>query len=119
MELVNQVFAFIAKFFEWYFVVMPWEQAVFIRSGNKVRVLDKGLYFKIPFVDRIYIQQTRLRNIDSPMQTVSTLDGKTLTIKSLIGYSIKDVYKMLNNLSHPDTTLSGMVMSRIAEYVFI
>lgn len=117
MEIVNQIFVFIGKLFEWWFTVMPWEQAIFIRAGKGERVLGKGLYFKIPFIDRVYIQQTRLRIIDLPVQTVSTLDGKTITIKSVIGYSIKDMFKMYNTISHPEMTLSGIVMGGISEHV--
>ena len=82
MEIVNQIFVFIGKLFEWWFTVMPWEQAIFIRAGKGERVLGKGLYFKIPFIDRVYIQQTRLRIIDLPVQTVSTLDRKSTRLNS-------------------------------------
>ena len=117
METINQIFGFIGKLFEWWFMVMPWEQAIFIRKGNKTKLLKQGLYFKIPFIDRVYIQTSRLRMVDLPVQTVSTLDGKTLTIKSVVGYSIKDILKMFNSISHPEMTLSGIVMGGISEYI--
>lgn len=117
METINQIFGFLGKLFEWWFTVMPWEQAIFIRAGKRERLLGKGIYFKIPFIDRVYIQQTRLRIIDLPVQTVSTKDGKTITIKSVIGYSIKDMFKMYNTISHPEMTLSGIVMGGISEHI--
>lgn len=117
MEVVNQIFGFIGKLFEWWFTVMPWEQAVFIRKGKKVKVLEKGLYFKVPFIDRVYIQQTRIRMVDLPVQTISTADGKTVTIKSVLGYSIKDIEKMFNTIAHPEMTLCGIVMGGMAEYI--
>lgn len=117
METINQIFGFIGKLFEWWFTVMPWEQAVFVRGGNKTKVLKGGIYFKIPFYDRVYVQPIRLRMIDLSVQTVSTKDGKTITIKSVVGYSIKDISKMYNSLSHPDMTLSGLVMGGIAEHI--
>ena len=117
MEAINQIFVFIGKLFEWWFVVMPWEQAIFIRAGKRVKLLNKGFYFKIPFLDRVYIQQTRLRMIDLPVQTVSTLDNKVITIKAVMGYSIKDVYKVYNTLTHPEMTLAGLVMGGITEHI--
>lgn len=117
METINQIFGFIGKLFEWWFTVMPWEQAIFIRKGDKIKVLEKGLYFKIPFLDRVYIQQTRIRMIDLSVQTCSTLDGKTITLKSIVGYSIKDMYKMYTTISHPEMTLAGLVMGGIAEHI--
>lgn len=117
MEVFNQIFGFIGKLFEWWFVVMPWEQAVFIRCGNKVKVLGAGLYFKVPFIDRVYLQQIRLRTIDMPVQTVSTRDGKTITLKAAVAYSIIDIYVMFNKISHPELTLCGLVMGGIADHI--
>ena len=117
MGVINQIFEFLSKFFEWYYVVMPWEQAIFVRAGKNEKIVTKGMYFKIPFIDRVYIQQTRLRVLDLPVQTVSTLDGKTVTIKSVVSYCIVDMVKMYNSISQPEITLGGMVMSIISENV--
>ena len=35
----------------------------------------------------------------------------------MIGYSIQDIYMLYNTLSHPDMTLSGIVMAEISEYI--
>lgn len=75
MEVINSIAAFISKLFQWWFTVMPWEQALRIRKGSKVTLLGAGLYFKIPFIDAVYVQTTRMRMIDTPMQTMSTKDG--------------------------------------------
>lgn len=117
MEIINQLIGTIAKFFEWWIIIMPWEQAIFIRAGKNPKVITNGLYFKIPFIDRIYIQPIRVRMIDLPVQTISTLDGKTITIKSVVGYSIKDILKMFNTISHPEMTIGGIVMGGISEYI--
>lgn len=117
MEIVNQIFGFIGKLLEWWFVVMPWEQAIFVRKGSKVKLLKAGIYFKIPFIDMVFIQTIRTRTIDLPVQTASTIDGKTITMKSFISYSIGDMYKLYNTLAMPELSLSGMVMGGIAEYI--
>lgn len=117
MEAVNQIIQFIKQLFSWWFIVTPWEQAVFVRLGKNVKVLHGGFYFKIPFIDQVYLQSIRLRAIDMPIQTISTKDGKTITIKSVMNYAINDIYKLYNTISHPDTTLSAIVMSKIADYI--
>lgn len=117
MEVVNQILGFISNFFTWWYTVMTWEQAIFIRAGKNPKVVNNGMYFKIPFIDRVYIQQIRLRVIDMPIQTVSTQDGKTITIKAMVGYSIKDMLKMYNSISHPEMTLSGIIMGGIADHI--
>ena len=117
MELLNSITAFVSKFFQWWFTVMPWEQAIRVRNGKHVKLLGAGLYFKIPFIDAIYIQTTRMRMVDSPMQTVSTRDNSAVTIKSAIGYSIGNIEVLYKTLYHPETTLVSLTTSLIGEYV--
>jgi hypothetical protein len=117
MEILNTIAAFLNKLFQWWFTVMPWEQAIRIRRGRTTRLLGAGLYLKVPFIDAVYIQTTRMRMVDMPIQTVSTQDGTTLTIKAVIGYSIKDVQLLYNTLYHPEMTLNSMAMGHIGEYV--
>lgn len=117
MELVNTITAFLVKIFQWWFTVMPWEQAILIRKGKNVRLLNAGIYLKIPFIDTVYLQTTRMRMFDSAMQTVSTKSGETVTIKSAIGYTINDIQTLYNTLYHPEITLNSMAMGFIGEFV--
>lgn len=117
MEVINSIAAFISKLFQWWFTVMPWEQAIHVRRGNRVHLRGAGLYFKIPFIDSVYIQTTRMRMVDTPMQTMSTKDGQTITIKSALGYTIADIRALYDTLFHPEMTLNSMVMGYISEYV--
>lgn len=96
---------------------MPWEQAIQVRKGNIVKLRGAGLYFKIPFIDSVYVQTTRLRMIDGSMQTMSTKDGLTVTIKCVLGYAIADIRVLYDTLYHPEMTLQSMVMGLIGEYV--
>jgi regulator of protease activity HflC (stomatin/prohibitin superfamily) len=117
MEVINSIAAFISKLFQWWFTIMPWEQAIHIRKGDIVKLRGAGLYFKIPFIDSVYIQTTRMRMVDTPMQTMSTKEGLTVTIKSVLGYTIADIRVLYDSLYHPEMTLNSMVMSYISEYV--
>ena len=117
MELLGQLAQFLKEVFSWWFIVTPWEQVVHIRAGKKVKVLKEGFYFKIPFLDQIYKQEIRLRAVDISMQTVSSKDGEAISVKSVMNYCIKDIYKLYNTISHPEMTLSGIVMSGISEYI--
>lgn len=96
---------------------MPWEQAIRIRFGRHSKLLDAGLHFKIPFFDSVYVQTTRLRVTNLPMQTISTKDDKTVTISMALGYSITDIQQLFNTLYHPESTLSNICNGEISEYV--
>lgn len=117
MDKLTDLFSFLRNCFRWYFIVMPWEQAIFIRGGRKHRVLGPGLYFRIPFIDMVYINTTRRRMIEAPMQTVTTSDGHAITIKTGVSYRIVDMFKLYNGLYHPENTLLNIVMSDVSRYV--
>lgn len=117
MELFNTITAFLAKLFQWWFTVMPWEQALLIRRGKLVKLLGAGLYLKIPFIDTVYLQTTRMRMVDTPMQTISTKDGSTITIKLAIGYTIDNIQILYNKLYHPEMTINSMAMGFVGEFV--
>lgn len=117
MEILGQLVQFIKEIFSWWFTVTPWEQAVFVRLGKNIKVLNSGFYFKIPFIDKVYIQSVRLRVVDLPMQTITTKDGVTITLKMMLKYSITDIYKLYNSISMPDSTLAGIIMAKIATYL--
>lgn len=117
MNLLNSIAEFLSKLLNWWFTVMPWEQAIHVRRGKYPKTKGPGFYWKIPFVDQVFLQTTRMRMIDVPMQTMSTKDGSTATIKSCVGYSISDINKLYETLYHPEMTLSSMVMAKIGEYI--
>jgi len=98
---------------------MPWERGVHVRLGKRTRILEGGVHWRIPFIDKVYIQTTRLRVIQGPSQTVTTKDGKTVTIVMAIGYVISDIEKMFQKMYHPEETLCGMVQGSVSDFVGI
>lgn len=118
MNYVGQIFEFIQKLVIWWVTIMPWEEAVHVRMGKKVRVLKGGLHLRIPFIDRVYVQTTRVRVMQGPPQTVSTKDGKTITIVANIGYAIEDILRLYETLYHAEMTLSNIMQGIISDEVF-
>lgn len=117
MDAINGLFNWLAKALTWWVTVMPWEQGLRIRFGNRIKLLKPGIYIKVPIIDGVYVQTTRLRIIALPIQTVSTLDAKTITVAATGGYAISDIQKLYNNLYHPEITISSFIMGLIADYV--
>jgi hypothetical protein len=112
-ELIEQF----VKMFSWMIVVAPWEQALRIRLGKYVRLLPKGFYFRIPFMDRIYRQSIRWRLDTIRPQTLTTLDNKPVTISSVVGYCIDDLLQLYNTLENPTSTIESRVMAEISKYM--
>lgn len=113
------------EFFQWildavkvWIIIQPWEAALIVRSGKKIRKVNGGIYFRIPYLDSVYVQETRLRISEMSMQTLTTKDGQTITMNCPIGYQITDLEKLYNTLYKPETTIEGIIKSEIASYVF-
>jgi hypothetical protein len=79
--------------------------------------MTKGVYFRIPFFDAMYIQTTRLRVVSMPLKTVTTKDGKTLSLITVVGYSISDINLLYDKLFQPESTISNLALGEAAEFV--
>jgi hypothetical protein len=115
-ELVQAILRFLRSFKIWV-IVSPWEQAVRVRGGKKVEVLTAGPHFKLPVIDVVYVQSTRLRFTSCDRQTVTTRDGKTVTFASALGYEITNLEKLYRTAHHAEDTIRQMVRGAIAVYL--
>jgi regulator of protease activity HflC (stomatin/prohibitin superfamily) len=117
MNLITDLINWIEKGFKWWVIVLPWERGLRIRAGKHITLLTEGVYFKIPILDQVFIRTIRIRFMGLPMQTLTTRDGKTLTINASVGYSIQDVQKLYNTIYHPESTIANLALGAISKYV--
>lgn len=118
MNQVQQFFEYIFNAVKIFVIVQPWQTGIRVRKGKSIKKLNKGIYFRIPYFDSIYIQECRLRVAEIAMQTITTKDLHTITLNSSFGYSIKDIEKLYDTLYHPETTLKNMINSTISSFIF-
>lgn len=118
MNQIKDFFEYIFNSIKIWIIVQPWQQGIRVRKGSTIKKLSGGIYFRIPYIDSIYIQETRLRVASLPIQTLTSKDLKTVTLSGSIGYSIRDLETLYNSLYHPETTISNMAMSEMSDFVF-
>jgi hypothetical protein len=107
----------LSRVLTWWVIVAPWEQALRVRFGKKVARLDAGIYFNIPFIDKVYKQSVRRRlNVIRP-QTLTTLDRHVITYCGAIGYSVEDLEKLYDTLEAPNDTIENEVCGIIARFI--
>jgi len=116
MNWLSEIFGFFRAFQCWV-TIAPWEQGLRVRCGKTAAVLGAGIHYRIPFLDRIFVQATRVRSISGGSQTVSTKDGKALTVVIAIAYSIEDIQALYNSVSHPETTLIQLSEALVAKHI--
>lgn len=99
--------------------VDPWELGLCVRLGRSVTTRSPGFYWFWPLVDHFYKQNARLRTLNLPVQTLTTHDGRTLTLSAAVSYAIADLLKLFDKLKleEVEDTLGNLVMSEIGAWV--
>lgn len=118
MNQIKDFFEYIFNVFKIWVIIQPWEQGLIVRTGKRVRKVNGGIYFKLPYLDSVYVQETRTRMVQVCIQTLTTKDLKTITINSGFGYKIVDLEKLYNSLYHPEGTITNMSMGYVSDFVW-
>lgn len=117
MNFITQLLDFVGRMLRWWVVISPWEQAVRVRLGNRVKLLPSGVHLCVPFMDAVYPQNVRRRAQGCLTQTVSTLDGVLVTFAGTLRYSIVDVMKLQTTLHDASDTVRFEAQAIAAEYI--
>ncbi len=100
-------------------MVSPWEQAIRVRFGKYIKSFGAGIHFKIPFFDRYYIQSVRTRISDLGRQTLSTADGKGVTVSGVVEYEILDLEALYQNLQNAEDTIINYAKSELISRIAV
>ena len=117
---MGEVITWIVNFFRefrFFAVVLPWERAVRVRFGSRVKLWGPGWHFRLPFADEIILLNTRLRIADTGSQTLTTRDGHTITVGTNIGFRISDPLKALLTMQQPENSCAAIAGSCLAALV--
>lgn len=115
--MISEILRAFSRLFTWLIIVAPWEQAIRVRLGSHVRLLNQGWYLRIPFIDRVYRQSIRRRLVTIPAQTLTTADGKALSVSGAIGYEIVDLMRLYETLHDPNDTIESEISAMVADFV--
>lgn len=74
-----------------FYVVNVYEKTVVLRGGKIHRVKDQGFYWKIPFLDNPVSYMIATTTMETPVQSLITKDGRSVSIKTIIKYYLSDV----------------------------
>ena len=115
---LTTIFHAMSQPLKWWVVVAPWEQGIRVRLGKRATRLSPGIHFRIPFLDQVFVQSTRLRIVTSGTRTLSTSDSKVVSVNVGIKFAIRDIKRLYNTVANPEMTLLNHVSSLVAEYIF-
>ncbi len=73
------------------YTVHQTQQAIVLLFGNPKRVAtDPGLHFKIPFVENVLYYETRVLNLDPPVESMLLSDQRRILVDAFARYRITD-----------------------------
>jgi len=71
------------------FTVHQTQQALILQLGNPIRTVpEPGLHFKMPFIQNIEFYDSRILDLDPPVQEVILLDQKRINVDAFARYKI-------------------------------
>ena len=115
--MLRQIFQAISYMLTWWVIVAPWQCAIRLRFGKHITVLNTGIHLKIPLVHQVFVQNTRLLIVDTPNQTVTTADGRVVTLSVVVGYYIADIKQVLTSIQNPREVVNSLAMGAVSAYV--
>lgn len=117
MEWLQTLLNRFTEAFKWFWILQPWEQALRVRAGRKIKKFNGGIHFKIPYVDFIFKQNCRLRLSEIRPQTVTTLDSKTITLAGALAYRVDDVAPLYMKLHMAEDAIARKAQGIISRYI--
>jgi regulator of protease activity HflC (stomatin/prohibitin superfamily) len=83
-------------------IVKEWERGVILRLGRLVGAKGPGIFFIIPFIDRMIKVDLRVVTMDVPRQDVITKDNVTVGVDAVVYFRVVDpeasVVKVLDHV---------------------
>lgn len=114
---------FFTQIIEWvkglrlWFLVYPWQAAIRVRLGNRVKDFGPGVHFKIPWIDRVFIQGTRTCSVLLPLQSLTTTDKKIANVMAVVNYRLIDLRAVYETTYRVSDWIISNAMSAVAGYV--
>ncbi len=71
-------------------IVQPYEQAIYMRLGKFVRVLNQGLNIVCPLINQVVKMDLRTEVLDVPKQEVITKDNSPVAVDAIIYIKVTD-----------------------------
>jgi regulator of protease activity HflC (stomatin/prohibitin superfamily) len=96
-------------------VLQPYEAGVQTRLGKFIRVLDPGFHWLIPFgVDQTFHEHTVPRTTHLRDQSITTADGKQVSLAAVITFQVRDIKKCLLEVEDADHAIFDSCAGAIA-----
>jgi len=99
-------------------IVPQAQQFVIERLGSYLKTWDNGLHFKIPFFDRVANKVSLKENVaDFPPQPVITRDNATISVNTVIFYSVVDAKNYTYGVAMPLAAIENLTATTLRNII--
>ncbi len=98
-------------------IVKEYERAVLFRLGRFVGVKGPGLFFIIPFIDRMVIVDLRLKTADVPQQKALTKDNVEVSVDAVVYYRVEDPEKAVLKVEDYDAAVMLLAQTTLRDVI--
>jgi regulator of protease activity HflC (stomatin/prohibitin superfamily) len=98
-------------------IVDAGNQGVWYKQNGKAKCLKPGWHLFIPKLQRIEEVACQYQNVDCGLQSLTTKDGKEVSLSLNVGYRINDAALLWTTYQHFDTSLVNLARGHAAEIV--
>jgi len=118
--MLDRLIDFLLEFFEDakpFFVINHYDQGVRLRFGKPKGLLYPGFHWKLPFADTILTHMVKVTTLNLSEQTITTKDGHSVVIRTVIKYQVSDVETLLLEVNNAVDALSDIVQGIIRDKI--
>ncbi len=119
--MFDRIFDFIEGIWEWllpFVVIDIYERGVVLRFGKPYRDIDPGLRWILPLgIDSVKYDTVVRQTSYLDVQSLTSKDGKPVTISGILVYTISDIRKFLCEIDNGETDVQNMCYGIISEIV--
>lgn len=119
--MFNRLFDFIVVVWEWlipFTVIDCYERGIVLRFGKFHHTVMPGFRWLLPFgIDSIKYETVVRQTSDLSVQSLTSKDGKPITLNAILVYEIIDIAKFLLEIDDGETDLQNMCYGVIADCV--
>ena len=94
-------------------VIRPYQKGLVERLGKFNRILEPGIHFIIPFMERVKVVDMREHVVDVPPQEVICKDNVVVTVDAVVYYQIIDPVKAAYNVSNFLTAIIKLAQTNL------
>lgn len=98
-------------------IVKEYDRGVHFRGGKFLKVVEAGICWKIPFLDKVETRTVVTTTLSIPTQSLTTKDGLQIVAKGVVKYSISSIKDVILEVYDPVDAISDTTQAIIKEQI--